>query len=101
VSRNVPPPARLRRRLRRPILAAPKDAIAIRAVFVAPPRTIADITDILDKERPERAKLAKLKTDADQAPPQSVSATALAQFYYDRGNARALLARNRKRLLTA
>jgi hypothetical protein len=31
--------------------AAPKDAVAIRAVFVAPPRTITDITDILDKER--------------------------------------------------
>ena len=77
---------------------APKDAVAIRAVFVAPPRTIADITDILDKERPDSAKLAKLKDDADKAPPQGVAATTLAQFYYDRGNARALLARNKEAL---
>ena len=54
---------------------APKDAVAIRAVFVAPPRTIADITEILDKEKPDPAKLAKLKGDADKPPPQGVPAS--------------------------
>jgi tetratricopeptide (TPR) repeat protein len=53
---------------------------------------------ILDKERPDPAKLAELKADADAAPPKAASAADLAQFYYDRGNARALLARNKEAL---
>ena len=46
--------------------AAPKDASAapdapleIRTSFVAPPRTIADITAILDSEKPDEAQIAK------------------------------------------
>ena len=84
--------------------AAPKadTAVAVSNVraptsFVAPPRTIADITAILDKEKPDAAKLAKLRTDAEATPPKA-GAVDLAQFYYDRGNARALLARNREAL---
>ncbi len=76
----------------------PKNTSPIQAGFVAPPRTIADITAILDKERPDPAKLAELKADADAAPPKAASAADLAQFYYDRGNARALLARNKEAL---
>ena len=76
----------------------PKNTSPIQAGFVAPPRTIADITAILDKERPDPAKLAELKADADAAPPKGASAADLAQFYYDRGNARALLARNKEAL---
>ncbi|HXN44491.1 MAG TPA: CHAT domain-containing protein, partial [Xanthobacteraceae bacterium] len=76
----------------------PKNASPVQAGFVAPPRTIADITAILDKERPDPAKLAELKADADAAPPKGASAADLAQFYYDRGNARALLARNKEAL---
>src|SRR5215468_6898404 len=49
--------------------AAPKDATAapadvpleIRTAFVAPPRTIADITAILDSEKPDEAQIAKRK----------------------------------------
>ena len=78
--------------------ALPKGAGSIQAAFVAPPRTIADITAILDKERPDPAKIAELKADADAAPPKGASASDLAQFYYDRGNARALLARNKEAL---
>jgi hypothetical protein len=66
-----------------------KAAGPIQTAFVAPPRTIADITAILDKERPDPAKLAELKADADAVPPKGASASDLAQFYYDRGNARA------------
>jgi tetratricopeptide (TPR) repeat protein len=74
--------------------STPKEPLTIQAVFVAPPRSIADITEILDKERPDNAKLDRLRAAADLAPPQSVPETTLAQFYNDRGNARALLARN-------
>jgi CHAT domain-containing protein len=62
--------------------------------FIAPPRTIADITAILDSERPDAGLIAKLKADADAVPPEKAAPGRLAQFYYDRGNARALLARN-------
>jgi hypothetical protein len=75
-----------------------KNVGPVHAGFVAPPRTIADITAILDKERPDPAKLAELKADADAAPPKGASAADLAQFYYDRGNARALLARSKEAL---
>jgi CHAT domain-containing protein len=64
---------------------------ALPAGFVAPPRTIADITSVLDNEKPDPATAAKLKADADNEPGRNAD---LAQFYYDRGNARALLGRN-------
>ena len=69
-----------------------------RPTFVAPPRTIADITAILDSEKPDAAKIAARKAAADATPPSNASSTKLAQFYYDRGNARALLARNKDAL---
>lgn len=78
--------------------ASPKEAGHVPTAFIAPPRTIADITAILDNERPDAAKIAELKADADAAPPKSASVADLAQFYYDRGNARALLARNKEAL---
>ena len=77
---------------------APKDAGPVETVFVAPPRTIADITAILDKEKPDDAKIAARKTAADAMPPANASPAKLAQFYYDRGSARALLARNKDAL---
>jgi CHAT domain-containing protein len=77
---------------------APQDAAAVQPVFVAPPRTIADITAILDSEKPDDAKIAARKAAADAAPPANASASKLAQFYYDRGNARAILARNKEAL---
>lgn len=82
-------------------VAVPKDpaepaaggATAAPAAFVAPPRTIADITAILDSEKPDPAKIAALKAAADAAPPAGASREKLAHFYYDRGNARAGLGR--------
>ena len=84
--------------------AAPKDqtavppsgAAAVQPVFVAPPRTIADITAILDNEKPDEAKIAARKAQADATPPSDLSGAKLAQFYYDRGAARALLGRNKE-----
>jgi CHAT domain-containing protein len=78
--------------------SAPAGAAALQPAFVAPPRTITDITAILDSEKPDGAKIAKRKADAEAAPPKDASASALAQFYYDRGYARALLGRNKEAL---
>src|SRR5262245_32413313 len=38
------------------------------AGFVAPPRTITDITSVLDNEKPDPATSSKLKADADSEP---------------------------------
>jgi CHAT domain-containing protein/tetratricopeptide (TPR) repeat protein len=76
--------------------AAPKDAAPVQPVFVAPPRTIADITAILDSEKPDEAKIADRKAKADATPPANGSPAELAQFYFDRGNARALLGRSKE-----
>src|SRR5258708_21524898 len=81
--------------------AAPAPGTTVQATFVAPPRTIADITAILDSEKPDAAKIAARKAAADAPPPpppSDASPSKLAQFYYDRGNARALLARNKDAL---
>lgn len=68
---------------------------ALPAGFVAPPRTIADITTVLDNEKPDPATLAKLKADADSEPGKQAS---LADFYLERGTARSLLGRNMEAL---
>ena len=66
------------------------------AGFVAPPRTITDITAILDSEKPDAATLAKLKEKADDEPDAKLSKADLAEFYYNRANARALLGRSKQ-----
>jgi CHAT domain-containing protein len=70
-----------------------QQAAALPTTFVAPPRTITDITAILDSEKPDAEKIAKLKTEADALVPSNASRAALAQFYYQRGNARSTLGR--------
>jgi len=70
-----------------------KQAEALPAQFVAPPRTITDITAILDSEKPDPAKIAALKAEADAAVPGRASRAELAHFYYNRGTARAALGR--------
>ncbi len=68
-----------------------KEAAALPTNFVAPPRTIADITAILDSEKPDPAKIAKLQAEAEAPVPGKASRPELAKFYYQRGNARARL----------
>jgi CHAT domain-containing protein len=63
------------------------------AAFVAPPRTIADIAAILDQEKPDATTIAELKAKADKVVPTKVSRAQLAEFYYDRSQARGLLGR--------
>ena len=62
------------------------------AAFVAPPRSIADITAILDQEKPDPAKRAKREADANAEPP-AAQGEALGKFYFQRCQARAALGR--------
>ncbi len=66
---------------------------ALPAGFVPPPRTITDITAVLDKEKPDPKAVAEMKAQADAEPPHGASGSTLAHFYYDRGNARLTLGR--------
>ena len=77
-----------------PTEAAPKIPVGndLPAGFVAPPRTITDITAILDSEKPDLKTIEELKAEADSQPGKK-SGEDLAQFYFDRGNARAQLGR--------
>jgi hypothetical protein len=63
------------------------------ASFVAPPRTINDVTAILDGEKPDATKIEALKAAADAKPPAGKSQQDLAWFYYTRASARAQLGR--------
>jgi hypothetical protein len=58
-------------------------ATAARSVAVVP-RTIADITAILDQEKPDPSRLKKLHETADGAPPARLDPVALAHFYFGR-----------------
>lgn len=64
------------------------------ASLVPPPRTIADITAILDQEKPDVGKLAKLAAEADETFPKSTARAA--EFLYSRAQARAALGRTRE-----
>src|SRR5262245_52257256 len=82
-------------------LAIPKEASpdaspgtkVLPAAFVPPPRTITDITAILDSEKPDPKEIGERKVRADAKPPVGLPASQLARFYYDRGNARTELGR--------
>jgi CHAT domain-containing protein len=52
--------------------------------FVAPPRTIADITAILDQEKPDPKKIVQLRAEADAKPATRAGKEELARFYYQR-----------------
>jgi CHAT domain-containing protein len=87
-----------------PAAAAPpplSDSFSVQPTFVAPPRTTADITAILDQEKPEAEKIAARKAEADATLPAGAAPAALSQFYYDRAAARALLGRNQDALADA
>src|SRR5262249_50882928 len=61
--------------------------------FVAPPRTIADITAILEQEKPDPQRFAKLQADASAQPPAGADRQAVARFLYGRADARSTLGR--------
>jgi hypothetical protein len=62
--------------------------------FLPPPRSIADITAILDSEKPDLAALARMKSAADAKPADDLSEDSLAQFYYARSETRGILGRS-------
>ena len=58
---------------------------------MAPPRTIADITAILDQEKPDPKVAAKMRAEADAKSPADASKGDLAKFLYARCIARTAL----------
>ncbi len=63
------------------------------SVAAPPPRTISDITSILDQDKPDPARRAKVEAEAAASAPAGASRQVLAQFYYKRAQARADLGR--------
>jgi CHAT domain-containing protein len=86
-----------------PTEAAPKLApgTTLPAGFIAPPRTISDITAILDSEKPDLKLIEKLKSDADALPTGRESPKDLSRFYFDRSAARAQLGRGAESIADA
>jgi CHAT domain-containing protein len=68
-----------------------KDATAS---LVAPPRTVADVSAILDQQKPDEAEIAKLTATAEAAAPAGIKGADLADFYYKRAQAKSLLGRS-------
>jgi CHAT domain-containing protein/tetratricopeptide (TPR) repeat protein len=52
--------------------------------FTPPPRTIADITAILDQQKPDPAKAEAARKAADAQPPAGLSQPELSNFYFNR-----------------
>ncbi|HEV8015566.1 MAG TPA: CHAT domain-containing protein [Stellaceae bacterium] len=61
--------------------------------FMPPPRSVADITAILDQEKPDAAITAARNQEADAAPPADLSGVSLAKFYAARAAAAAAIGR--------
>lgn len=70
----------------------PSEGAAIR--FAPPPRSISDITAILDSEKPDLKRIAEVIRKADTQPPSAGTAEQLGRFYSDRSEARADLGRH-------
>ena len=69
--------------------------------LVAPPRTVSDITAILDQQKPDPSRTEQLRAAADAQLPNNLKGLELADFHYKRGQARALLGRNEEALADA
>jgi CHAT domain-containing protein len=76
-------------------MIAPAIGQAQTATFVAPPRTIADITAILDQEKPDPKVAARMRTEANASPPADAGRGELAKFHYKRCIARSALGDHR------
>ena len=66
--------------------------------FVPPPRSIADITAILDQEKPDAAKIAKMTAAADVQTPAGLDDKAMIDFLVTRGDAAEALGRSQQAL---
>ena len=65
--------------------------------FVPPPRSITDITAILDQQRPDAARIADLSSMADAPPPPGLAGAGLAEFLWRRSMAAQELGRANQR----
>jgi tetratricopeptide (TPR) repeat protein len=69
------------------------------AAFVPPPRTISDITAILDQEKREDPQVvAEVRARADEAPPATTEPARLATFYLERSRAARDIGRARQEI---
>ena len=66
--------------------------------FVPPPRTIEDITAILDQQKPDPQAAAAARARADQPAPQTNDQATLAKFYFDRALAAREIGRAKQEL---
>jgi len=66
--------------------------------FAAPPGNIADITAILDQQRPDPAAMAANQAKADEAAPTDLMDIPLARFYLARGAAAGDIGHDAQRL---
>ena len=66
--------------------------------FVPPPRTINDITAILDQQKQDPKVVAEARAKADQQPPVAKDPGRLADFYFQRGMAARDLGRTKQEL---
>jgi CHAT domain-containing protein len=66
--------------------------------FVPPPRTIDDITSILDQQKPDPARAEDNRKTADALPPEGATPGELTRFYFDRALAAAELGRATQRV---
>ena len=64
-------------------------------IFVPPPRTVFDVTAILDAQKGDIApEIRKFISRADSLPPETSDPDALARYYFDRGVAARRIGRN-------
>lgn len=76
-------------------------ALAQTPTFLAPPRSVSDITAILDQEKVNPARIEKLQADASAQPLAGWDDGALATFYYERAQVRSELGRGREAVADA
>jgi len=68
-------------------------ALAQPAIFLSPPRTIADITAILDQQKSDAERVNRVRAAADAEPPYGVDDNELVVFYFHRSDARSHIGR--------
>lgn len=82
---------------REPVPPAPLSFEA--PAFTLPPRTIKDITELLDQHRnTNRVERERMLALADQAPPAGAKARDIIKFYYERSNAAGEIGRARQQI---
>src|SRR5689334_13851416 len=75
------------------LLTAP--ALA-QTTLAAPPRSIKDINSVLDQEKADPSRAARIRATADAQPEAGLDTRAQAQFYFRRAQSREALGRNRE-----